>query len=256
MRQIFAIAHNTFREAVRNKIFYTLLFFSFVFALFSISLSMMVLGSLSHVLVNMGLANIEIFGTLIAIFVGISLVYKELEKRTIYTIMSRPIKRWQFVLGKYLGLILTLIVEIFIMSAIYFIVMTIYGDLDMMPGSFIAIWLIFIKLLLITSVAVFFSSISTPILSGMFTLAFYVIGSISGYLLKFIEMGMPATLVSAIRTAAFVLPDFSFMDIKSLVVYNKPIDPNLVFNASIYGLLYATMILVLGIQIFEKRDLK
>jgi len=254
--QIITIAHNTFREAVRNKVFYTLLFFSLVFAIFSVSLSMMVLGDLSHVLVNMGLANIEIFGTLIAIFVGISLVYKELEKRTIYTIISRPIKRWKFILGKYLGLVMTLVVEILIMTAIYFAVLAFYGNLDMIPGSLIAIWLIFIKLMLITSVAVFFSSISTPILSGMFTLAFYVVGSISGYLMFFIEMDMSPALVSMIRTTAFILPDFSFMDIKSLVVYQKPIEAIYVFNATVYGLLYATMVLILGIQIFEKKDLK
>ena len=121
--KVIAIALNTFREAVRNKVFYTLLFFAVVFAGFSVSLSTMVLGDIIHMIINMGLANIEVFGTLIAIFVGVSLVNKELERRTIYTIITRPIQRYQFILGKYLGLLLTLVVEILIMMAVFFLIL-------------------------------------------------------------------------------------------------------------------------------------
>jgi ABC-type transport system involved in multi-copper enzyme maturation permease subunit len=250
------IALNTFREAVRNKIFYTLLFFAFVFAAFSVSLSTMVLGDYTHVLINMGLANIEIFGTLIAIFVGIFLVYKELERRTIYTIISRPIRRWQFILGKYLGLLMTLLLEVAIMSAVFFAILAAFGDADRIPKQIPAIWLALVKLMLITAVAVLFSSFSTPILSGMFTLAFWVVGSISGHLATLVEEGMPAFFPALVRVLQFILPDFRFLDIKALVLYDKPIPWDQVIWASAYGLMYTAMVLALSVLIFDRRDMK
>jgi len=255
--QTLVIALNTFKEAVRNKVFYTLIFFAFVFTVFSISLSTMVLGDMVKVIIDMGLANIEIFGALIAIFVGIFLVYKELERRTIYTIITRPISRWQFILGKYLGLVLTLIVEIFIMTSIFFAIIIFFNDApEKIPALMLAIWLIFIKLLLITAVAVFFSSISTPILSGMFTLAFYVIGSISGHLMSLIEQNTAPMFATFIRMLAFLLPDFRFLDVKGMVYYEHEITASKIFLATSYGLLYTVIILALAMLIFDRKDMK
>ncbi len=253
---VWVIATNTFREAVRNKVFYTLLFFATLFSGFSIILSTMVLGDPAHVLIDLGLANIEIFGTLIAIFVGITLVYKELQQRTIYTIITRPIRRHQFILGKTLGLTLTLVTEVAAMSLVFFLVLALWGGADRIADTLPAIWLAFMKLALITSVATFFSSFSTPILSGMFTLGFYLIGAGSGYLPDLVDPEKSPVLAAAIRLLNFVLPDFRLLDVKGRVVYGDPVPAGDVFTATVYALFYIALILVLAILIFDRKDIK
>lgn len=255
--KVIVIALNTFREAVRNKVFYTLLFFAILFAAFSISLSSMIIGDISHIIINMGLANIEIFGTLIAIFVGTNLVHKEFERRTIYTIITRPIRRHQFIIGKYIGLVLTLIVEIAIICGVFFLILATWGEsAHLIPGLFPAVWMIFIKLLIVTAVALLFSTISTPILSGMFTLCFYLIASISGFLPMLLDPAEVPVSSTLIRILSFLLPDFRFLDLKGMAVYGDAIPDGFLLGASIYGLLYTVLVLLLSIVIFEKKDMK
>ncbi len=124
--KIYAIAVNTFKEAIRDKIFYSLVFFAGLIIGTSILLSMLTLGEGSKIIADISLAGINFFGVIISIFVGIGLVYKELEKKTIYTIISKPIRRSDFLLGKYLGLALTLLVYLSVMSAIFLAVLYIY----------------------------------------------------------------------------------------------------------------------------------
>jgi len=254
--KLLAIALNTFREAVRNKVFYTLLFFAVIFAGFSVAFSTMVLGYYTRMIIDMGLANIEIFGALIAIFVGVSLVYKELERRTIYTIIARPLPRWQFILGKYLGLLLVVAVEILFMSAVLFLIIALFGEANRIPALAVAIWLIAMKLALITAVAVFFSSISTPILSGMFTLAFYLIGNTSGYLEKLVAWDSAPWVGTSIRVLNFILPDFRFLDVKGLVVYEKTLEAAQIVGASMYALMYLAIVISLAVLIFDRKDMK
>lgn len=252
-----AIIINTFREAVRNKVLYTLIFFAVAFAAFSIALSNVVLGDPTRVIVNMGLANIEIFGTLISIFVGITLVHKELEKRTIYTILSRPIRRWHFIVGKYLGLLLTILVELLIMSGFLVGMLLIFSYYHEYEILAIGIFLVFIKLAMITAAAVLFSSYSTPILAGMFTISFYLIGTTSWYIMKLIdEIDASPFVSSLIRSLAFLMPDFTFLDAKEQVLYENAISLNTVVGATAYGLLYSGILLVLAILVFERKDLK
>jgi hypothetical protein len=116
IRKVWAIILNTFREAVRDRILYAIVFFAVLILLLSTIMDVITIGQRSKIIIDSGLASISIFGTLIAIFVGINLVYKEIDKRTIYTIVSKPVARWQFLLGKYFGLVLTLLVEVAAMA--------------------------------------------------------------------------------------------------------------------------------------------
>ena len=254
--KLFVITTNTFREAIRNKVFYTLLFFAVLFAALAVSLSTMTLTKQTHIIIDMGFLTVELFGTLIAIFVGINLVYKELERRTIYTILTRPIRRYQFIVGKYLGLLLTLGVEVAFMSAIFFAIVSAFGEYHRLPALSLAVWLIFMKISLVTAVAVFFSSLSSSILSGMFTLAFYLIGSTSGYLRDLVSNSSPPFLGAMIRLINFVLPDFRFLDIKGAVLYEKPVPFSQVADATAYAAFYITLVLMIAILIFERKDMK
>ena len=118
------------------------------------------------------------------------------------------------------------------------------------------IWLIFIKLALITAVAVFFSSLSTPILSGMFTLAFYIIGNTSFYLTQLVDPANNPVLATFLRLLTFVLPDFSYLDIKAQIVYQQPIEAAYVLHATGYALFYLMTVLSLSALIFDRKDMK
>ena len=146
MVKILTIAVNTFREAVRDKILYSLLIFALLMIGSSVFISTLSIGDQVKIIKDMGLSMISLFGTLIAIFVGVGLVYKEIEKRTIYTIIAEPIGRHKFLMGKYCGLILTLLVEIAIMASGFFLLLFFYpGSFD--PALFIAIYFHFIYLI-------------------------------------------------------------------------------------------------------------
>lgn len=255
--KLLAMAINTFREAIRNKILYTLIFFAVAFTGFSVLMSTGALGGNLMVIISMGLANIEIFCTMIAIFVGISLVYKEIERRTIYVILSRPVPRYQIILGKYLGLLFTLALELAIMTAFFFAAVSFFDTgIERLPGLSVAVLLIAVKVMLITAVAVCFSSFSTPILSGLFTLAFYLIASISGYLDQLLPPNAGPFTQSALRSLQFILPDFRFMDIKADVIYQNALDVDRIVGSSVYGLLYCALVLLLAIVIFDRKDVK
>ena len=169
MRIIQVIALNTFREAVRDKILYAMLVFALVLIGGSLLVAELTIGEYEKIIKDLGLSLISIFGLMIAIFVGIGLVYKEIERKTIYTIASKPVPRWQFLLGKYLGLVLTLAAEVSIMGLGFALILQLSGAgerLVLLP----ALWLTFVELLVVTAIAILFSCFSTPTLSALFTL--------------------------------------------------------------------------------------
>ncbi len=255
-RRIFLIALNTFREAARNKIFYTLIFFAILLSAFSISLSTMIIGSYHRILMDMGLSIIEIFGTLIAIFVGITLVYKEIDKKTIYSILARPINRFEFVIGKFLGLWATLLVEVLIMTAVSTAIIVSFADWNEALWLLRGVSMIMTLLTMITAVAVMFSSISTPILSGMFTLGFYLIGNSSAYLPYLITKKTPEWVVKFIYWLGYVLPNFDVLNYKGAVIHHVSLGAQSYFYSFIYGLTYTAILLTIGIAGFKNRDLK
>ncbi len=159
--KVYAIAINTFKEVIRDKIFYSLVFFAILLLGASVLLSTLTVGEQSKIIEDLSLSGIEIFGVIIAIFVGIGLVNKELEKKTIYTIISKPIKRWQFLLGKYLGLALTLLSYVAVMTVCYMLVLLAYTD-TLPWQTLIAVLLIYVELLVVTASAILFSTFSTP----------------------------------------------------------------------------------------------
>ena len=179
MRCLAVIAMNTFRESLRDKILYNLLFFALLLIGASVLLADLTIAEQNKVVTDMGLAAINLVGVLIAIFVGIGLVTKEIERRTVYTVMARPISRSQFVMGKYLGLVMTLFVNVAIMLAVF--VLTLWMTrAPIHLALFQAVELIFIELLLVAALALFFSTFSSATLGAMMTIGFYMIGHLTG----------------------------------------------------------------------------
>src|SRR6476469_8304155 len=180
--RIAAIARNAFREAVRDRVLYNLVLFVLILTGASIFIGELSGGQERKVIVDLGLSAMLLFGVFIAIFVGVGLVYKEIERRTLYAILSKPIGRGQFLLGKYLGLNLTLLVNVVVMG-IGVMLALLYTRRAWDPLAFKiwpAILLIYFELLIITAVAILFSSFSSPALSALLTFFVFLIGHFSG----------------------------------------------------------------------------
>ena len=255
MNRITVISLNTFRETLRDKILYNLVFFGLLLIGSSILLSTLTMGEQAKIIQDLGLASIDLFGAFIAIFVGIGLVSKEIEKRTIYSIIAKPIPRYLFLLGKYSGLALTLLVNIAIMAAGFFLTLVVSG-VGVDPALLKAIGLIFMELLVITSVAIMFSTFTTPTLSATFTLAIYVIGHLTDDL-RVLGGKLHNDLTKGVMDGLYyALPNLDFFNVKGQAVHGVPIEPSYLVSAVAYGVAYSAVILVLACLIFQRRDFK
>jgi ABC-type transport system involved in multi-copper enzyme maturation permease subunit len=218
-------------------------------------LSKLTIGVQIRIVKDIGLGSISIFGVLIAIFLGIGLVSKEIDRRTIYTILSKPVQRYSFLLGKFAGLLLTLFVNIAVMTiALVVLIYSMDGNVNLL--LFEAIFLIFIELIVVTSIALFFSTFTTPTLSAIFTLSFFVIGHLTGYIRLFGSQSELQFVRKLSDILYYLLPNLENFNIKSMVMYAEALEWNLFFLSTMYGLVYASLVLVLSIIIFQKRDFK
>jgi ABC-type transport system involved in multi-copper enzyme maturation permease subunit len=217
---------------------------------------------------DLGLSAIAVFGLFIAIFIGIGLVSKEVERRSIYALLSKPVSRPQFIAGKYIGLVLTLAVNVTVMVVALYIVL---GYLSWQeaaefkkgwdapgpdPMLMKAVFLIFLELMLVTALAVFFSTFSTPMLSAVLTFGLYVAGQFNSDLKNFDKVVDSQTAIWLSRGAYHLLPDFSSFDVKTQVVHGLPVSAWYLANTAAYGLAYIAALLLAGMFIFSRRDFK
>ena len=252
---IAAIAWNTFREAVRDRILYSILAFACLLIGASIVVAGLSIGQESKIVKDLGLASSSLFGTFIAIFLGITLVSKEIERRTIYVIVSKPISRPAFLLGKYLGLVFTLTVTVGVMALLVFVLSWLV-DGRFTPTLLLAAGLDFVALMIVTAVALLFSTFSTPTLSAIFTMAVFVIGRLSGDLTLFAEQFADPAFRGLIRAMYLVLPDLGRFQIGSRVVHGLPPVPGEIGMAAAYGVAYVGFVLLLAISVFQRRDFR
>jgi ABC-type transport system involved in multi-copper enzyme maturation permease subunit len=262
--RVAAIARNTFRENIRDKILYNLILFALLMIASSFVLGQLTLGYDDKVIIDLGLSAISVFGSLIAIFIGIGLVYKELERRTVYALLAKPVHRWEFILGKYLGLVFTLLVNVVIMTAGLALTLAyrggipLHGYLRLLP----AIYLIFLSLVLITAVALVFSAFSTPALSALFTFFLWIIGHFNLDLLRFSRTTESASAAFIFKALYYLLPNisnFSMVDSRNVIqsaAYYEPLNAAAIGWATIYAVLYCAVLLTLAAAIFSGRDFK
>src|SRR5690242_16044131 len=181
------IASNTFREAVRDRVLYNLIAFAVLLSGAAVLVGQISIEIERLVVINLGLTAMSLFGVVIAIFIGIGLVSKEIEKRTLYTVLSRPVRRWEFIVGKFFGLAGTLVVNTFFMAIGVFAALLYVAHRFQKPDAWIlvALWFIVLQFLIICALALLFSSFSSPLLSAVFAFALFVIGSLAGDLRGF-----------------------------------------------------------------------
>jgi ABC-type transport system involved in multi-copper enzyme maturation permease subunit len=251
--KIRAIAGITFKEAKRDRILYLLFFFAAVGIIASRVLAILTVGDRIKIIKDVGLASISIFGVLMAVLIGTSLVYKEIDKKTIFTLLSKPLYRAQFILGKFFGLLLTLFVMTVGMSFIFLVLLYLH-TFRIEWTMLVAITFIFLELVLVTAVAIFFSSFSTPILSSIFSLAFYLIGHLSWGLEVLIKKMRSGAGRAVAQFFYNFLPDLENFNFKTEVVHGLPIPAGIYVYSFLYGLFYTAFILGLAILVFRHRD--
>jgi len=255
--RIFHIAANTFREAVRDRVLYNLIAFALLLSAAAILVGQISIDIERLVVVNLGLSAVSLFGIVIAIFIGIGLVSKEIEKRTLYTVLSRPVARWEFIAGKFFGLSGTLVVNTLCMAlgvfaALFYVARHLYAA-D--AWVLIAIYFIVLQFVIVTALALFFSSFSSPLLSAVFAFCLFVSGTFAEDLRGFAQMthGFTRWLAAG---AVYAIPNFSALNVISQVAHGNSVGPQLIFWNTAYALVYTVAVLSLAILIFERRNLK
>ena len=252
--KVVSIAFNTFRENLRDKLLYNLLVFALLMIGSSVILSRLTLGEFHRLILDLGLGSINFFGVLIAIFVGIGLVSKEIDKKTIYTIVSKPVARYQFLLGKYVGLILTLFVNTAVMTVGLLAVLA-FQEVPLHLILFKSLGAIFLEFMVITAIALLFSTFTSATLSAIFTLALFVIGHLTADLKMFGQKmdGLSRGILDGIY---YLLPNLERFNLKGHVTHQIDVPANDLVLIAAYGLAYTTFLLLLASVIFQRRDFR
>jgi ABC-type transport system involved in multi-copper enzyme maturation permease subunit len=253
MGAIGVIALNAFRESLRDKILYNLVLFAGLLIGLSVLLADLTITEHHKMIADMGLAAINLVGVIIAIFIGISLVNKEIERRTIYTIMARPISRTFFIMGKYFGLALTLFVNMAIMLAVFLVTLWLY-HVPIGLALFQAVQLIFVEILVVTAIALFFSTFSSSTLSAILTLGIYVIGHLTADLRNMAANSGSATAKAVVDLFYYLFPNLEMLNIKGQAVMGIGVTPQYLMIASLYGMVYAGVLLAGACAVFQRRD--
>jgi ABC-type transport system involved in multi-copper enzyme maturation permease subunit len=257
-RRLRAIARNAFREAVRDRVLYNLVLFVLLLIIGAIFLGELSAAQESKIIIDMGLSAMLMFGAFISIFVGVGLVYKEIERRTIYAIFSKPVGRGEFLVGKYLGLCLTLLVNVFVMGLGLSLALLYVRRgweapvLNIWP----AIMLIYIELMILTAVAILFSSFSSPALSALLTFFVFIIGHFSADLKTFATSMGTASARYFFGALFYLLPNLSNYSYITPAAHGQTPLPTMVFASLAYALVYISVLLAAATLIFNRRNFK
>jgi len=254
MRTICIIASNTFKETIRNKVLYNILLFAGIIIVLSISFGEWSVFARVQVMKDFGLATMSISALLLAVFIGVAMLGKELNSKTVYLMASKPINRSSIIIGKYLGLSATLFVNFLLMSFFFLIALLVIGG-GINYNLILAVMLTGCEMAVIVAAALFFSTITNPTLSAILTIAFYIAGHFNDLIdVKAIE-GSYKILAGFLKILYYILPNLEHFNIRTLVVYELPLPGGYVFMALLYGALYVILFLAFSSMIFSRKDI-
>ena len=255
LHRIGTLAHNTIREAIRDRLLYTLLFFAIALIGTGVLVSNLSYVEGERILQDVGLAAIRLMSVGIGVFVGVGLIHGEVERRTIYTILSKPVSRVEFLLGKYVGLVLTTWLMLVVMGVAFVAVSLGYGaPLD--GGYLTAFGLIAVELVVMVAVATLFSSFTTPVLASLFTVGIYCLGHLSRDLRQLGAQGGSESLKPLANLLFELLPDLESFNVTTAAVHQLPISAGETLAAVVYGFGYAVLLLALASYLFARRDFR
>jgi len=252
------VAANTFRETVRDRVLYNLVFFALLMMGAAILVGQISIGIEQNVIVSLGLSAISVIGIFIAVFLGVALISREMEKRTLYALLAKPVKRWEFLLGKFFGLVMTLTVNTAAMAAgLYIALWTVKHPLLKSDAYIlVAVYLILLKLALIVALALLFSCFTTPFLAILFTAGIYVAGLFAADLRTIHGVDLDPGALRLMRGISYLLPNFQNFDVMSAVVHGRGVPGTIVWDATVYAILYIAIVLTGAAVVFSRRNLK
>ena len=252
MNRLIAVAANTFRETVRERVLYNLVFFAILMTLSGLLLGELSIRQDEKIIKDIGLAAMDIFGTLIAIFIGVGLVSKEIERRSLYPLLAKPLSRDELFLGKFVGLGFTLLVNLGTMALGLYLTLLLTGRRPE-PRLLEAIYPIYLGLLLVTALALLFSTLTSSTLAAVCSLALVLAGRFSDVIRNMREVapGAPTWLTEALY---YGLPNFRNFDFKDRVAYGDPVPLHVLAWVTLYALAYMGLVLGLGLKVFRSRD--
>jgi ABC-type transport system involved in multi-copper enzyme maturation permease subunit len=258
MRRAGVVALNTFREAVRDRVLYNLVFFALLMIAAAILVGQISIGIEENVIVALGLSAVSVIGLLIAIFIGVGLVSKEMDKRTLYALLAKPVRRWEFLLGKFGGLVLTLTVNTAAMAAGLFVALfCVRHSLQLSDTAIvIAVYFILLKLALVVALALLFSSFTTPLLAILYTAGLYIAGQFVQEMRTFHNPRANPAVAAFTHWLSYLLPNFENFNVMAAAAHGREIPGALILQNTIYAVLYCGIILLVATVVFSRRNLK
>jgi len=252
LSRVAAVAANTFRETVRERVLYNLIVFAGIMTLCGLLLGQLSIRQDEKILIDIGLASIDVFGTIIAIFIGVGLVSKEIERRSLFPLLAKPLSREEFYLGKFVGLVFTLLVNVTAMALGLYATLLATGR-GLEPRLLAAIYAILLGLVLVVAIAMLFSTVTSSVLAAVLTLGVVIAGRFADVIRNMREVlpGAPGWLTGLLYN---LVPNLQNFDFKDRVAYGDPVPAAVLGWVSVYAVAYTLIVLVVGLASFRARE--
>ncbi len=255
MRRISSVAMNTFRESIREKLLFIVLIYAGILLLSTFVLSPLSVGAArGKIIMDVGLAGISLLGVLSAIMVGSTLVHKETEKKAIYVVLTRPVSRHEYLIGKFSGIVFALTVLMAIMAAVMVVMVTMGGQGQVNITVLSAVYLSVLEMTVISAVVIFFSTFTTPVLTSFFSICLFVAGSLSGDLRSFAQKFGGAALKYVMEVFYYILPNMKIFNMRHEAVHDLRFNVTDLGLATVYAVVYCSVILYFAYLVFRRRE--
>ncbi len=253
MNKILTIAENTFKEAIRDKILISITVVGFLLMASSKIFVPISIGQAPKIIKDFGISIVEIFGVFIVIFIGTRIFHQEIERKTIFSIISKPVSALEFVAGKFLGLYYLIVVVQILLFLIFLIFSKFYlRTIDIY--LFNVLYFLLFEFLLLDAVAIFLSCFMTPLTSGITALLLFFIAHLTFYLKDLTELLKVPGLSALMNFPYYVLPNFSVFNVKSTVIYHLPLSIHSYLLAFSYSLLYSFVLIIFSSFLYSKKE--
>jgi len=258
MRRVGVVALNTFREAVRDRVLYNLVFFALLMMVAAIVVGQISIGIEDSVIVSLGLSAISVIGLLIAVFIGVALVSKEMDKRTLYALLAKPVRRWEFLLGKFGGLVLTLAVNTAAMAlGLLLVMLYVKHSLERSDAMvLVAVYFILLKLALVVALALLFSCFTTSLLAILYTAGLYIVGLYVQELKNLPVDVMSPGMALFTKWLAYLLPNFENYNVMAMAAHGRAVPGALILQNTLYTVVYCAVVLSVAAVVFSRKNLK
>ena len=252
--RIWAIAANSFREVIRDRILYFIGFFALLMAFAWRLLPEIAVGTHQKIFLDLGLAAIGLLGVIVAVFVGTELINKEIDKRTILVLIPKPLSRAEFILGKHLGLSGVLAVMLGVMLVIYLLMLLgMKVSFQALP-LIVSVFYLGLELILIAAVAIAFGVFTSSIIATLMTFGVYLMGHISKDLIQLGIISKNPNILAITKNIYLILPDLERLNFRNEAVYGLLPSADVLIGNALYSLVYTGLLLGISIFIFSRRQ--